>query len=351
MKKERKNIVTGFLLARKLKPVRHLFLWFIAEIFALQNTWAGFEGAGLLYANIANVFVFTGMIYFNIYFLVPKLLIRDKITIYILMVMITVVISIVLLGGLQGIIFGHYGIVAENTQSDPYAFLRVINAFIVLGFILIASSTVILYRHRMIHEKQKNELEELKIKSELAQLKSQLNPHFLFNMLNNANELTLENPEEAAVVLSKLNDLLRYQFNDSTQELVSLTGDIHFLTDYLNLEKVRRDKFSFVISKEGDINRVSIPPLLFISFVENAVKHNVSNKLEPYVHLYFKVKDKKLVFSCENSKSAPAPSAPFTGGIGLQNIKRRLDLLYGEKYRLEIGNENIKYKVCLTLEV
>ena len=116
-----------------------------------------------------------------------------------------------------------------------------------------------------------NELERSKTLTELEQLKNQINPHFLFNMLNNANVLTKKDPEKASQVLMKLSDLLRYQLYDSSRDKVLLTSDIHFLEDFLNLEKVRRDNFDYMISKEGNLSGVFIPPLLFISFVENAV--------------------------------------------------------------------------------
>jgi LytS/YehU family sensor histidine kinase len=189
------------------------------------------------------------------------------------------------------------------------------------------------------------------MQSELKQLKNQINPHFLLNMLNNANVLTMENPEEASQVLSKLNDMLRYQLNDSTKEKVSLSADIHFLTDFLNLEKIRRDNFEVIISKEGNINNVSIPPLLFIPFVENAIKHNPDNDNSSYVHLYFKVQGQRLQFICENSK----PEIPFkkheTGGLGLANIRRRLDLLYNTNYILEITDNKTTYKIILKLTI
>lgn len=156
-------------------------------------------------------------------------------------------------------------------------------------------------------------------------------------MLNNANVLIKKNPEEASRVLFKLEDMLRYQINDSAKEQVLLSSEIHFLNDFLNLEKVRRDKFEYVISKEGDISEVWLPPLLFIPFVENAVKHNVDSENSSYVYLGFKVWDKQLEFQCINSKPKIALRKNEVGGLGLKNIKRRLELLFpGTLHWLEI---------------
>lgn len=318
----------------------------------MKNTFGGFEGVGLIYANIVNVLVLLGIIYINIYVLMPKMILRDRISFYWIATSILIVLGIFLLALFQGVIYRYYGIKPEiSHEENPFAILTIINAFIIFGFIIIGSSTVVLYQQWVNHSKQKNELEKITIESELNQLKNQINPHFLFNMLNNANELVIESPKEASVLLSQLNDLLRYQFNDSTQEYVYLSADIHFLTDYLNLEKVRRDKFNFIISKEGSINSIKIPPLLFIPFVENAVKHNAYNVQCPYVHLSFKALNDRLVFMCENSKSTDWVSNHKVGGLGLGNIKRRLNLLYSDNFSLEIESTELKYKVCLTLQI
>ena len=195
-----------------------------------------------------------------------------------------------------------------------------------------------------------DKLESTTLQSELKFLKNQINPHFLFNMLNNANVLIKRNPEEASKVLFKLEDLLRYQINDSSRERGFLASDIRFLNDYLNLEKIRRDHFQFTVEQEGDIDSIWIQPLLFIPFVENAVKHSFDSEHPSSVHLSFKVEENRLEFRCENSTPAVAVSNKV-GGIGLANIQRRLGLLYPDRYELEqIENEN-RYIVilCITL--
>jgi LytS/YehU family sensor histidine kinase len=169
-------------------------------------------------------------------------------------------------------------------------------------------------------------------------------------MLNNANVLTKKDPDKASQVLVKLSDLLRYQLYDSTREKVLLTADIRFLEDFLNLEKVRRDNFDFVISKEGDLNGIQIPPLLFISFVENAVKHNNDATKPSYVNLFFDVRNNELSFKCINSKPN-VKAINRSGGLGLTNIKRRLTLLFPESHVLEIKDDLETYCVTLTIKL
>ena len=197
--------------------------------------------------------------------------------------------------------------------------------------------------------KQVVEMETVNKDIEFQALQAQINPHFLFNMLNNANILVKDAPDEASQILEKLDNLLRYQLNDSTRREVFLTADIQFLTSFLELEKVRRDHFEYTIFQEGNMENICIPPLLFIPFVENAVKHNLDSDNLSYVHLYFSVHNKQLTFRCENSK--PRVPVKREGGIGLANVKRRLDLLYESRYTLQIEDKETTYNVNLHLNL
>ena len=226
-----------------------------------------------------------------------------------------------------------------------------LSSIIQLCLIIAGASAVIVFQDYVKYGQRIDELKNATMQSELEQLKNQINPHFLFNMLNNANVLIRENPVEAVHVLSKLKDLLKYQLKDSTSEKVFLADDIHFLNDYLNLEKIRRDNFDFIISTEGEIADITVPPLLFIPFVENAVKHNNDNEKLSYVHLYFKVEEATLIFICLNSKPAEQKEKAADGGIGLANIRRRLQLMYDTDCSLEIDETDITYTINLRLKL
>ena len=205
---------------------------------------------------------------------------------------------IIFLSVTQGLLFE----VILPGNPDPYTTaINVISGLLTIGF-LTAGSTTISLTHWLRYNLRIDELESTTLQSELTFLKNQINPHFLFNMLNNANVLIKKSPEEASKVLFKLEDLLRYQINDSSRERVSLASDIRFLNDYLNLEKIRRDNFQFTLRQEGEVDSIWIQPLLFIPFVENAVKHSFDSEHSSYVHVFFKVDAHRLEFWCENSK-------------------------------------------------
>lgn len=318
-----------FLISPNRRIFRHLMLIGFIGIVLYNST--------SVIASPTAIFVyFIIVFYVNMYVLVPGLLFRNRNLEYCLSV-----IGILVIVATGGYFFNPFN-KAHGLNIPLFSFLTLL--------LLAASSSIKLFQKGMTDRLLIYELEQSKTSAELEQLKNQINPHFLFNMLNNANVLTKKDPEKASQVLMKLSDLLRYQLYDSARDKVLLTSDIHFLEDFLNLEKVRRDSFDFLISKEGELSGVQIPPLLFISFVENAVKHNNDATKPSYVHLYFDLRNGQLFFKCINSKPM-LKSIGNTGGLGLTNIKRRLELLYPATHSLTIEEDPEKYCVTLTLKL
>ncbi|MBK8368919.1 MAG: histidine kinase [Bacteroidetes bacterium] len=208
-----------------------------------------------------------------------------------------------------------------------------------------------LFQTWIINTEHITELRQQNLQSELTQLKSQINPHFLFNTLNNINTLTQTNPTKASEVIIKLSDLLRYQLYDSTQDKISLKSDIIFLENFLNIEKMRRDNFSFSVNVSGDTHTIQIPPFMFIPFIENATKHSVNPLNSSYIKVNFKIEKDTLVFECENSVAHSKNTNLEPGGIGLANIKRRLELLFEGKHILIITQQTDMYYAKLTLNL
>lgn len=323
------NVLFRFLISPDRRILRHLlFIIFIGVVL--------YNSASEIASPMVIFIYFNTLFYVNMYVLVPKLLFRNKNIEYCLSV-----ISIVVVVAICGYFLNPFD--KEHGLNIPlFSFLTVL--------LLAASSSIKLFQKGMMDKQLIYELEQSKSYAELEQLKNQINPHFLFNMLNNANVLTKKDPDKASQVLMKLSDLLRYQLYDSARDKVLLTSDIHFLEDFLNLEKVRRDSFDFLISKEGDLSGVQIPPLLFISFVENAVKHNNDATKSSYVNLYFDVRNDELFFKCINSKPM-LKSVNNTGGLGLINVKRRLELLFPAAHSLHVEDGPERYCVTLTIQL
>ena len=188
-------------------------------------------------------------------------------------------------------------------------------------------------------------LKKERTQAELTYLKAQLNPHFLFNSLNSLYiqlELNTGDPKQT---LSALADMLRYQLYDSGQELAPLAKELTYLADYIALQKLRLDNCAVIYRVEGDLDAKDIAPLLLITFVENAFKHVSDDLPENFIAIDINVSADKLFFVCRNS----AEVKPNGKGIGLDNVRKRLSLIYGDRQQLRIHAANNIYEVNLEL--
>lgn len=336
------DLVLQLITSKKYRIYRHIILM-IFSITVLYYSPPEYTEPTETHSRIVFFFQILLLAYSNMYFFVPKFLFKKKYLNYGACVLVAMIISSMIYWVAYEF-FEPYLLPSKEDSINLFTF-----SFIILVLIL-ASAAVKLFQQWIFDAQLIYDLKQAKTSAELEQLKNQINPHFLFNMLNNANVLTKKDPDKASEVLVKLSDLLRYQLYDSSREKVLLTSDIHFLEDFLNLEKVRRDSFHFMISKEGNLSGVQIPPLLFITFVENAVKHNNDASGQSYVHLFFAVVDNELYFKCVNSKPAKK-AVSKEGGLGLANIKRRLELLFPSSYMLKIDDEEETYTVTLIIKL
>ncbi|MDB5017264.1 MAG: Histidine kinase [Mucilaginibacter sp.] len=334
-----------FITNRKFRVYRHIVLsLFLAATFL--NTKDAFVEPVNTLLKVGAFFLLLLLFYLNMYLLIPKLIFKERYLAYFLWIMLLLGITMI------SLYFGRYYLNPYFKNPHPANAIPSFFPFVFIFFIFIAAaSTIKLFQRSIVVNQRVNELETVTIQSELEQLKNQINPHFLFNTLNNANVLTQKDPQKASQVLMKLSELLRYQLYDSARQKVLLTADIHFLEDFLNLEKIRRDNFEFMISTLGDLNGVQVSPLLFITFVENAVKHNMDAENSSYVHVFFKVEHNELNFNCINSKPLVETPRKREGGLGLTNVKRRLTLLYPEKHFLYINNGDDVFSIDLKLTV
>ncbi|SDG91603.1 sensor histidine kinase [Chitinophaga filiformis] len=196
-----------------------------------------------------------------------------------------------------------------------------------------------------------------KLEAELNYLKAQVHPHFLFNTLNNLYALTLQSSTDAPKVVLKLSGLMSYMLYDSQSEDISLDKEIAHISNYIELEKLRYgNRLDVSLNVSGEIEGKKIAPLLLIPFVENAFKHGVSHETDNvWVTIDLKVKDEWLSVKVENSHtgtdSSQADNVTHGGGIGLLNVKRRLDLLYPETHKLILQKEPEHYTVDLKIKL
>ncbi|MDR1056706.1 MAG: histidine kinase [Prevotellaceae bacterium] len=340
------HIVPDLLLKPKYRLLRHALIQLVVLLITMNVFWD--EPVRILPGRftvwVLYYLLFNAIIYVNMYLLVPRLLLKGRTWLYLLLsflLILGIMSGIAVLGSMMG----------ENdsrVSTTPVpAVIAIASSFASLSLLIVGLTALQLLKYRTENEKKINDLENVTMKIELSNLQNQINPHFLFNMLNNANIMVSENADKSSYILYKLKTLLQYQVDEGSKETVKLKDDLEFIEDYLELEKMRRDRFTYTIQSEGNTD-IAIPPLLFIPFIENAVKHNPEN--DSYVKIMFRITGSKLYFKCENPK-AKLPHAKKEGGIGLVNIRKRLDLLFVKNYTLMLKDEEDVYIVKMELKI
>ena len=287
----------------------------------------------------------------NYFLLVPKLLFRKQVVWFI-------VLNVLLLALLNAPSLFPRGEIPEGLRAqlqrrDILAFripTLISAAFFQLVFIFLAIGVRSIIRSNDI-QFQLQEEKRKTAEAELTWLKHQLNPHFLFNTLNNISSLTQIDPDKAQESIGQLSDTLRYALYDTETDKVPLSGEVGFMDNYIRLMQLRCNELTEVTTSwdlpSGD---VKIAPLLFISPIENAFKHGVNARMASFVHIGLHPEGKDLVFSCDNSVFEKTGEDHIGSGIGVENLKRRLELIYPNAYSYEQTEKDGVYSVRITLK-
>jgi len=228
--------------------------------------------------------------------------------------------------------FGHY-FVSTVVTSLVFLFLSAVLKFTVDWF---------------LNERKQRDLETQRLSAELAFLKSQINPHFLFNSLNSIYSLAYQRSETTPDAILKLSEIMRYMLYESNDNKVDLEKELQYLQSYIDLQKIRFGNKAYIDFKvQGKVENQQIAPLLLIAFIENAFKHGVANNPLTPIRLLIDVDESHLHFYMQNKKHMN--NRDTLGGIGLNNVQRRLNLLYPGKYNLVVNDEIDTYTVELSL--
>lgn len=197
---------------------------------------------------------------------------------------------------------------------------------------------------------EKEIVEKEQLKTELAFLKSQVNPHFLFNTINDIYSLTQQQSEQAPDALLKLSELLRYMLRESDDPYVPLSNEITYLENVIELQKIGQKGFSYVeLQVHGDPRQHKIAPLILINFIENAFKHGIFKNPDEPIQILIDIEDSALRFHINNQINTAKKDK--TGGIGLVNVKRRLSLIYPQKHELLIDQQSAIFTVDLKIDL
>ncbi len=291
------------------------------------------------------------VVYPILYFLIPRFLEKRKFFLF----AIGLILIIFLVGGTYANLL-KLNLSSMNSIGDYAGFDLTKGGKNMLPFIHVAGIAMAIkfIKKAYLQESRALHASHQKSISELELLKAQIHPHFLFNTLNNLFAHTLRNSDDAPQIVVKLSELLRFMIYESKAAFIPLTDEIQLLNNYIELEKLRYGKelnFSFSIS--GKTGEKWIRPLLLIPLLENSFKHGMSQQLnEKWISLDIRINENRLIFLLANSKNSELQiqkNYPKESGIGLENVRRRLELLYPMEYSFEINNEDNQFRVILDL--
>jgi len=342
-----------------VKPLLHIVFWvlyFTLNVFRWGYYFGDYNYS--LKSNLVEFPIHIVLVYFNLNYLIKKF-IPKQVTLYVIFILLAVMfmscVRIVLTYFLVTEEIYRESTIASGGSVNPdyllpnYLIAVFIGELYVVGLTMAIKLTVDWVRS----EKKSKELEQRNLETELSMLRSQMQPHFFFNTLNNLYALTLEKSDQAPETVLKLSELMSYVIYKGKNSQVDLIQEVQHLNNYLNLERLRYDtRLNVDFDIEGKLENHRIPPLILVTFLENAFKHGSGNKLgEINIAIKLQAEEKQVYFRIENdfSASGEGVNGKKVKGIGIENTKRRLDLLYKENYVLNIQKKMGKFSVELAI--
>ena len=301
-------------------------------------------------------------VYFTLYYLIPKFLNKGNVFLFLLMVLLTIIFMAIFIAlgyYLTAYVFDKDVYKLFWIYGDPPNFMSIMEqhslpstlSSMTLGLSIKLAKNYLeaQNRHRLL-EKEKHE-------TELKFLKSQFNPHFLFNTINSIFVLINKNTDQATDTLAKFSELLRYQLYECNESQIPLDREISYIHSFIDLEKIRQnDNFELIVNiDKNSFGNAFIAPFVLMPFLENAFKHlSTHTILKNWIHLNIGFLDNNLIFNVKNSVSnddALSNDAVQFGGLGLKNVKRRLDLVYPKAYHLDINSQKESFEVDLRIDL
>jgi two-component system LytT family sensor kinase len=287
-----------------------------------------------------------GLFYLNYLYFIPKFLDRKRYRDYTIALIIAI---IVFASGKYFLTISIHQSIGTHSIGKAPSFLGYFFGSCLTNVLFLFLSTALKFGiDWFLNAGIQRDLENQRLTAELAFLKSQINPHFLFNSLNSIYSLAYQKSDTTPEAILKLSEIMRYMLYESNDTKVDLAKELQYLQNYIDLQKIRFGNKAFVDFKiTGEVGAQKIVPLLLIAFIENAFKHGVANDPSMPIRLFINLDGENLHFYTENKKHMN--NRDIEGGIGLQNVKRRLDLLYPGKYKLDIQDKPDTYICELSL--
>lgn len=344
-------------LYKKRELLLHTAFWAVYASFVVNHltsyrTGPGINWVHVVLLSIISVSYLFALSYFNYFYLLPNFLLRKKIAAFVLLFLGSFAVLALLRVGAETLAVGKSWEIQSLRRTQLVIQSTIGDLFIVLFIALLRFAA-----DWPALDSRRRQLETEKLNAELKFLKAQVNPHFLFNTLNNLYYLSTIKSDTAPLVIAKLSEVMRYMIYDSSFDQIALDKEIEYMKHYISLERLRLKEgvpLEFEVAGRTDM---LISPLILITFLENAFKHGVSNGSDHcWIKACLKVEDTHLVYTIANSKvrTLPSPTGSSEMGIdggrlGLTNVRRRLDLSYPGKHQLSIEDKEDSYSVTLTI--
>lgn len=324
----------SFVETKQFTVLLHFLIWstfIILQVLSFQAPLANrpvriddFGSDIFYYRFIFHMVIALSIYYLNSLILIPKLLFKNRIGKYIIALIITLIIIVFL-----DYIFAYYFDIRLRFggKRSPVSLFSSI-------FIIALSTSIKLAQKWFENESKQKEMIHEKMNSELSLLKSQVNPHFLFNTLNGIYSLANAKSDKTAPAIVKLSQMMRYMLDESKQQLVPLSSELDYINTYIDLQKLRLfDNVKIEFNIKGEAESIRIQPLLLIPFVENAFKHGTDSTRDCFININLEIKDNSIYLIVKN-ENINSRDEDGKSGFGLNNIKRRLDLEYPRRYVL-----------------
>lgn len=353
----------------KYRLRRHLAFWAFWGIFQgfLYSSLAIYSSTGYLKrlpVSMLDSFIFMFahlfLAYSLIYIVIPRFLLKQKywhtaawtLVFFFLTAVISTLLSILVIDPLRAFLLGgaySKSIYRQSAVNIPLSLLAGLRGGLTIGGI---AAAIKLMKYWYVKEQRNLQLQKENAESQLQLLKAQVHPHFLFNTLNNIYSYTQNTSPVASQLVTKLSDLLRFVLYETRQSLVPLSKELKLMQDYIGLEKIRYgNKLELNIQLPDNTNDLYIAPLLMLPLIENCFKHGTSHVLEqPWISLYIDITNTEMQMKLVNGKSSEIAGSA-AAGIGIENVRKRLELLYPGKHEFTITDEEEVFIVNLRIEL
>ena len=308
------------------------------QVFIIFMDYRDILGVWIYVFTFIYMLTYVGVICLNLFWLFPKYLLKRHYMTYLSVLSVAMVIALLIQMVIEYLAYSHWPqLHARGSYFSVPMLMDYISSFMLSTLCMIGGTMTLLLKEWMIENQRVSQMEKAHVLSEVEQLKEQVSPELLFKTLHHSGELTLSEPEKASKMLMKLSQLLRYQLYDCSRTKVLLSSEINFLNNYLTLEQNSQAQFNYELLADGEVNRTLVPPLLFIPFVQYIVKsiNEQRTSIPVSLKIHLKVEENTIIFTCL------CLQVNLLEDKGLERIRQRLNLLYGNRYRLFLTTESI----------